>query len=61
MATFTENENQIKSEFQTIQTLFNDLKSKHGFTQLSIGMSGDYKIALECGTTMVRIGSAIFG
>jgi len=61
MATFTENEKQIKSEFQTIQTLFNDLKNKHGFTQLSIGMSGDYEIALECGTTMVRIGSAIFG
>lgn len=61
MATFTENEKQIKSEFQSIQTLFNDLKDLHGFTELSIGMSGDYRIALECGTTMVRIGSAIFG
>jgi PLP dependent protein len=61
MATFTENENQIKNEFQSIQNLFNNLKDKYKFTELSIGMSGDYKIALECGTTIVRIGSAIFG
>jgi PLP dependent protein len=61
MATFTENEKQIKSEFQSIQNLYNELKEKHGFTELSIGMSGDYHIALECDSTMVRIGSAIFG
>ena len=61
MATFTENEKQIKSEFQSIQNLYNELKDKHGFNELSIGMSGDYRIALECDSTMVRIGSAIFG
>lgn len=61
MATFTENTKQIKNEFQSIQNLYNQLKEKHGFTQLSIGMSGDYQIALECDSTMVRIGSAIFG
>lgn len=61
MATFTENENQIKSEFKSIQNLFNELRDKYKFTELSIGMSGDYEIALQCGTTIVRIGSAIFG
>lgn len=61
MATYTENEEQIKREFQSIQTLFNELKLTHGFTELSTGMSGDYRLAIECGSTMVRIGSAIFG
>lgn len=61
MATFTENENQIKSEFESIQNLYYELKEKHEFTELSIGMSGDYQIALKCDSTMVRIGSAIFG
>lgn len=61
MATFTENESQIKSEFQFIQNLFNELKDTNKFTELSIGMSSDYKLAIECGSTMTRIGSAIFG
>lgn len=61
MATFTENESQIKSEFENIQNLFNSIKDTYQFTELSIGMSGDYEIAMQCDSTMVRIGSAIFG
>jgi len=62
MATFTNNQEQIKNEFEKIQTIFIALKSK--FSQiktLSIGMSGDYKTAINHGSTMVRIGSSIFG
>lgn len=61
MATFTENESQIKSEFENIQNLYNSIKDTYQFTELSIGMSGDYEIAMQCDSTMVRIGSAIFG
>ncbi len=62
MATFTSNQEQIKNEFEQIKTLFEQLKPT--YTQLktlSIGMSGDYKIAIDSGSTMVRIGSSIFG
>lgn len=61
MATFTENEKQIKREFENIQNLFNNIKDTYQFTELSIGMSCDYEIAMQCDSTMVRIGSAIFG
>lgn len=62
MATFTNDSNQIKNEFHKIQALFNQLKTTYTeFDTLSIGMSGDYKIAMDCGSTMVRIGSSIFG
>jgi pyridoxal phosphate enzyme (YggS family) len=61
MATFTENEKQIESEFHFIKSFFDQLKNKYGMNELSIGMSGDYPIALKHGSTMVRIGSAIFG
>ncbi len=62
MATFTDNQHQIKSEFETISTFFKALKPKYpNLTTLSIGMSGDYKIAIDAGSTMVRIGSSIFG
>lgn len=58
MATFTDNQAQIKKEFTYLKSLFD----KHSpFTILSMGMSGDYKLAIECGSTMVRIGSSIFG
>ncbi|WP_192350565.1 YggS family pyridoxal phosphate-dependent enzyme [Algoriphagus sp. Y33] len=66
MATFTENENQVRKEFRSLKALFEELKSLQlpSFAQLeeiSMGMSGDYLIAQEEGSTMVRIGSAIFG
>jgi PLP dependent protein len=66
MATFTDNTEQIRDEFRTLKQLFDSLKSKDlGFNivmqELSMGMSGDYGIALEEGSTMVRVGSAIFG
>ncbi len=62
MATFTENETQVKKEFTTLKEIFYDFKKEYPiFKDLSMGMSGDYKIAIECGSTMVRIGSSIFG
>lgn len=66
MATFTENQDQVRKEFRGLKQLFEELKSQGlpPFVQLeeiSMGMSGDYLIAQEEGSTMVRIGSAIFG
>ncbi len=66
MATFTDNQNQIKKEFQNLKTIFNQLieqpKTQNLKPQiLSMGMSGDYKLAIDCGSTMIRIGSSIFG
>ncbi|WP_299248254.1 YggS family pyridoxal phosphate-dependent enzyme [uncultured Aquimarina sp.] len=62
MATFTEDLEQIKNEFNSIQLLFETLKTDHPTLKtLSIGMSGDYQLAIKSGSTMVRIGSSIFG
>lgn len=67
MATFTENEAQVRKEFGHLKQLFEKLKATYSPTShwqpetLSMGMSGDYAIAIEEGSTMVRIGSAIFG
>lgn len=62
MATFTEDQQQIKKEFRAIKSLYDHLRSfMPDIKELSIGMSGDYKIALQEGSTMVRIGSSIFG
>ena len=62
MATFTDNQIQIKKEFQNLKVIFDKFKIQNSqFTTLSMGMSGDYKLAIECGSTMVRIGSSIFG
>jgi pyridoxal phosphate enzyme (YggS family) len=58
MATFTENKEQIKKEFLHLKSIFDKTKS---LSILSMGMSGDYQLAIECGSTMVRIGSSIFG
>lgn len=66
MATFTEDNHQIEREFRYLKKLFDEIctfpKTKN-FTPetLSMGMSGDYTIALQCGSTMIRVGSAIFG
>ncbi|MDO6597200.1 YggS family pyridoxal phosphate-dependent enzyme [Oceanihabitans sp. 2_MG-2023] len=62
MATFTDNEEQIRSEFNLLKSTFNDLKLyNQKLTTISMGMSGDYKLAIDCGSTMVRVGSSIFG
>lgn len=66
MATFTDNTDQIRREFRSLRSLFDQLKEheiegRFEMTELSMGMSGDYKIAIEEGSTMVRVGSAIFG
>ena len=66
MASFTDNENQVKAEFAQLKSDFDLLKSTYfqkdeQFTVLSMGMSGDYSFAIEEGSTMVRIGSSIFG
>ncbi len=60
MATFTNNTEQINTEFKKISLLFEKVKS-NTLNTLSIGMSGDYKLAIDHGSTMIRIGSAIFG
>ncbi len=66
MASNTDNTEQVRSEFRLLKTLFDQLKTvafsdNPAFKELSMGMSDDYKIAVEEGSTLVRIGSAIFG
>jgi len=65
MASFTENKSIIRSEFNTLKNNFNTLKKYKTFnfnpSIISMGMSGDYKIAIEEGSTMIRVGSSIFG
>jgi hypothetical protein len=61
MATFTEDEAQIHREFKQLEDFYFELKSKYQFDTLSMGMSGDYVLAQDHQTTMVRIGSKIFG
>ncbi len=62
MASFTENKQQIKEEFQYLSKIFNkSLIHNSELTILSMGMSGDYEIAIACGSTMIRVGSSIFG
>lgn len=70
MATFTEDQNQIKKEFTYLKSIFDSIQQNKdaqqyeaidNFSIISMGMSGDYQLAIECGSTMVRIGSSIFG
>lgn len=65
MASFTEDTEKIRKEFETLKNIFDYVKPYQlpncHFEQLSMGMSGDYPIAIECGSTIVRIGSSIFG
>lgn len=65
MATFTDNTAQVEREFKGLRQFYEqvqrDFAQAGAINTLSMGMSGDYKIALECGSNMVRIGSAIFG
>lgn len=62
MATFTDQTDQVRREFKVLKSLFDKTKEKlPNSNTLSMGMSGDYKLAIEEGSTMVRIGSSIFG
>jgi pyridoxal phosphate enzyme (YggS family) len=62
MATFTENQEQLKEEFSSLKGYFDQLKITNLHLEtLSMGMSGDYLLAIKNGSTMVRVGSAIFG
>jgi pyridoxal phosphate enzyme (YggS family) len=66
MASFSNNREQIREEFKTLKSTFDKLKStffdnEKSFNVISMGMSGDYKIAIEEGSTMIRVGSSIFG
>lgn len=65
MATFTNNQSQIKKEFLLLKSIFDHKKTLSivncQLSILSIGMSGDYKLAIESGSSMIRIGSSIFG
>ena len=66
MASFVENESQVRLEFATLKSIFEELKSNYfsstdSFKIVSMGMSGDYPIAIEEGSTMIRVGSSIFG
>jgi hypothetical protein len=62
MATFTSDLDQVRREFQGLKDLFDQYKSNFGENPtLSMGMSGDYKVAIDQGSTMIRIGSSLFG
>jgi hypothetical protein len=66
MATFTDDMLQVKNEFKRLKNIFTGIKSKYfssneAFTEISMGMSGDYMIAIEEGSTMIRVGTSIFG
>lgn len=62
MATFTDDESQIDREFKSLKSVFDHLQKQYPeMTILSMGMSGDYEIAIQNGSTLIRVGSAIFG
>jgi pyridoxal phosphate enzyme (YggS family) len=62
MASFTDDKKQLEEEFSSLKNLFDTLKTQHSSIKiLSMGMSGDYQLAIENGSTMIRVGSSIFG
>ena len=70
MATFTNNQNQVKKEFLLLKNTFEELKQlktapdnyrDYQLNTISMGMSDDYLLAIDCGSTMIRVGSSIFG
>lgn len=66
MATFTDDEEKISKEFNQLKSLFKEFKDSHfndkpEFEEISMGMTGDYQLAIEAGSTMIRIGTLIFG
>lgn len=65
MASFTSDSNQVRGEFKTLKSIYDQLKSdyfsaENSFKEISMGMSGDFQLAIEEGSTMVRVGSSIF-
>lgn len=61
MASYTDNNAQLTSEFSGLQDFYNKLQASNNWTTLSMGMSNDYKLAVSLGSTMIRVGSLIFG
>jgi len=61
MASFTANQDQIEEEFKLLQQYYDQHQSQQQWDILSMGMSGDYPLALRCGSNMIRVGSSIFG
>lgn len=66
MASFTNDEQQVQKEFEHLRTIYSTLKQRYfteqsSFSEISMGMSGDYPIAIKSGSTMIRVGSSIFG
>jgi hypothetical protein len=66
MASFVDDKAQIRSEFSNLNAIFKQLKNsfftnQNSFNTISMGMSGDYRIAIEEGSNMIRVGSSIFG
>ena len=61
MASFTANQDQIEEEFKSLQQYYDQHQSQQQWDILSMGMSGDYPLALRCGSNMIRVGSSIFG
>lgn len=61
MASFTDNQIQIESEFKSLAQYYKQYQDQYDWDTLSMGMSGDYQLALSCGSTMIRVGSRIFG
>ena len=61
MASYTDNNVQLTSEFSGLQDFYNKLQASNNWTTLSMGMNNDYKLAVSLGSTMIRVGSLIFG
>ena len=61
MSSFTDNQIQIESEFKSLAQYYKQYQDQYDWDTLSMGMSGDYPLALSCGSTMIRVGSRIFG
>ena len=61
MASYTDNNAQLTSEFSGLQDFYNKLQASNNWTTLSMGMSNDYKLAVSLGSTIIRVGSLIFG
>ncbi|MBM3451800.1 MAG: YggS family pyridoxal phosphate-dependent enzyme [Bacteroidetes bacterium] len=66
MASFSNNQNQVRNEFKKLKQIFDQLKqtyfsSSSSFLEISMGMSGDYQMAIDEGSTMIRVGSSLFG